>query len=790
MAKEITIKLNVDDSQLQQAAGSADNLRKQLREASIDLENTVAKFGLTSAEAAKAAQKVGELRDTIGDARALANAFDADKKFAAAGQALTGVLGAFQAVQGAMAAFGVENEDVQKSLLKIQGLMAFTQGINSVLAARDSFKNLGVVIGLTGGITKIFNATTVATSGALQAVGVSAGAASLGVRAFSAALISTGIGALVVGLGLAVSALMDYVSGTEDAEQANKDYAQSNLLVQQSLNAEMAYIKRTTAVRVAEAKSRGASAREITKIQNEEIDKQIKVLEDEVEYKNKLYRKLDDGTKKNAKVAQEASDDYAKTFNENRIKIGDLAAQKAVNEYALEEQSRKDIASVNKRKVSDSQATKKQQIEAQRETADMIAKVTREANQILLTEDQNKQAQLQNQRDDDLSKLKANLDAKLITQQQYNAGVAALDLRLKNQTDVFNAEIAKKKEDKDKEEKNKADEKAKKDLQDFVDKSKEKLDLALQTIDNDEAEKQRKLAEKHAARLITDFEYDTQSTQVAYDAATQREMALNTVIEEGGVNKAELQKTFANESNNLAQNTADTQTNIAINASQQQVAIEKAKSDALKEMQDLTIGNIAAFGQLLGMFSEQSKGLAIASIVIEQGSNIAKIVMDTQREIAGYYAAYAAIPVVGPGIASGLAVGAKIRAGIGIATSVAAAALGISKIKSANKNSSGGGGGGTPSLGASSGGGGGAAAMTAPSAPTLQGATTPSVGLSTANPNMALQQSIAGAQQRPVQAYVVSTAVTSQQALDRRRRGNGVQNSSDTPVQTALSTGG
>ena len=788
MAKEIQIKLSVDDSQLQQAAGSADNLRKQLREASIDLENTVAKFGLTSAEAAKAAQKVGELRDTLGDARALANAFDADKKFAAVGQSLQGVLGAFQAVQGAMAAFGVENEDVQKSLLKIQGLMAFTQGINAVLAARDSFKNLGVVIGLTSGIQKLFNATTVATSGALQAVGVSAGAASVGVRAFSAALISTGIGAVVVALGLAVSALMDYVSGTEDAEAANKAYAQSNLLVQQSLNAEMAYIKRTTAVRVAEAKARGASAREITKIQNEEIDKQIKLLEGEVDTKNKLYRQLDDGTKKNSKAAQEASDDYAKTFNENRIKIADLAAQKAINEYSLEEQTRKNIKSVNKRKVDDSQATKKQQIEAQKETADMISKITREANQLLLTEDQQKQAQLQNQRDDDLAKLKANLDAKLITQQQYNAGEAALNLRLKNQTDVFNAEIAKKKEEKDKEQKAKDDDKAKKDLQDFVDKSKEKLDLALQTIDNEEAAKQRKLDEKRAAKQITDFEYETQSTQLAYDSATQRETAVATVIEQGGQYKGELQKEFAKESNDLAQNTADTQTNIAINASTQQVSIEKAKSDALKQMQDLTIGNIAAFGNLLGMFSEQSKGLAIASIVIEQGSNIAKIVMDTQREIAGYYAAYAPIPVVGPGIASGLAVGAKIRAGIGIATSVAAAALGISKIKSANKNSSGGGGG-TPSLGAAGSGGGGAA-MAAPNAPTLSAGTTPAIGLSTANPNMALQQSIAGAQQRPVQAYVVSTAVTSQQALDRRRRGNGVQNSSDTPVQTALATGG
>jgi hypothetical protein len=35
--------------------------------------------------------------------------------------------------------------------------MAFTQGINAVLAARDSFKNLGVVIGLTSGIKKLFN---------------------------------------------------------------------------------------------------------------------------------------------------------------------------------------------------------------------------------------------------------------------------------------------------------------------------------------------------------------------------------------------------------------------------------------------------------------------------------------------------------------------------------------------------------------------------------------------------------------------------------------------------------
>jgi hypothetical protein len=782
MAKEIQIKLSVDDSQLQNAAGSADNLRKQLREASIDLENTVNKFGLTSAEAAKAAQKVGELRDTLGDARALANAFDADKKFAAVGQALQGVLGGFQAVQGAMAAFGVENEDVQKSLLKIQGLMAFTQGINQVLAAKDSFKNLGVVIQTTTGIQKIFTATTTATSTALNAVGVSSTAASVGVRAFSSALIATGIGALVVGLGLAVNAFIDFIDNTAEATAANEAFNRSLKLTDVGLKGELAFIKRSGAERLAEAKAQGKSQADLTKLTNENIDSEIKALQRAQNERTNVYNKALKDKNLQAKDFQKISDDYVNGEIETTTRIKDLQSQQKINNYQVQEQIQKDNQAAGKKKQADAAQFHKKQIDAQKEAADMINKVTREANQALFTEDQLKLAQIQNQRDDDLAKLKTNLDAKLITQKQFNDAKAALDLRAANQTTAAQAEI-------DKKNKEKEDDKQKKDLEDFIKKSKEKLDLALMGIDNDEAAKQRKLDEKRAAKQITDFEYETQSTQLAYDAATQRETAVNTVIEQGGQYKAQLQTEFAQQSNQLAQNTADTQTGIAVTASEQQIAIEKAKTDALKEMQDLTIGNIAAFGNLLSMFGEQSKGLAIAAIVIEQGSNIAKIVMDTQREIAGYYAAYSAIPVVGPGIASGLAVGAKIRAGIGIATSVAAAALGISKIKSANKNSSGGGGG-VPSLGASGGGGGAAAAMAAPNAPTLSAATTPTIGLSTANPNMALQQSIAGAQQRPVQAYVVSTAVTSQQALDRRRRGNGVQNSSDQPVQTALSTGG
>ena len=790
MAKEIQIKLNVDDSQLQNAAGSADNLRKQLREASIDLENTVAKFGLTSQEAAKAAQKVGELRDTLGDARALANAFDADKKFTAVAGALQGVLGGFTAVQGALAAFGVESDDVQKSLLKIQGLLAFTQGINAVLEAKDSFKNLGVVIQATTGIQRLFTATTVATSTALNAVGVSSTAAAVGVRAFSAALIATGIGALVVGLGLAVNALIEFASGSKQAEAANKAFASSMGLVEAGLNAELRSLKRSSAERVAYAKAVGKSAAEITQITNENAEAEIRALQRAQTERTAIFEKTRQEGKLKGEDAKKNSDEYYKNEYETTQRIKDLQSQITVNNFAEQERQRKDNEAAGaKRSAQRTQENEKQKrereqfAEKQKQTAAdterMILEAQRTATKALLDDEAQRRLEIQFQRDDDLTKLKTNLDAKLITQEQYLQALAAVNARYTAQEQALTNDT-----------KIKADEKAEQDRKDALDKAistaEEQLNIKITAVDNEFATKQRKLEEQRAAEQITETEYNAQKTQLDFEAATARETALNSVVEAGGAYKAEIQKNFADQSNQLAQSTADTQTAIVVNAAETQVEVEKQKEQALRELQDLTIGNIAAFGNLLEQFGEESKGLAIAALVIQQGANIAKIVIDTQREIAGYFASYSAIPVAGPGIAAGLALQAKIRAGIGIATSVAAVATGISKIKSANKRSSGGGGG--QSIGGST-----TApkvSLPAPTAPGLSQAAAPTVGLSAANPNLAIQQSIAGAQQRPVQAYVVSTQISSQQALDRRRRGNGVQNAADVPVQTALSTGG
>jgi len=73
--------------------------------------------------------------------------------------------------------FGVENETVIKSLQQMQNLMAITQAIPSIDAGVKAFKRLSLAIKTATGAT----------------------------HGFKAALVSTGIGAAVVAIGLLIA---------------------------------------------------------------------------------------------------------------------------------------------------------------------------------------------------------------------------------------------------------------------------------------------------------------------------------------------------------------------------------------------------------------------------------------------------------------------------------------------------------------------------------------------------------------------------------------------------------
>lgn len=166
----IGAKLQLDGKD---AENSVKSLKSQLREAQQEVVKLSDKFGATSNEAQDAAKRAAELKDRIGDAKGLIDAFNPDQKFMALSQSLGGVLGGFTALTGAMGLLGVESEDVQKQLLKVQSAMALSQGLNQIGDSIQSFKNLGAVI--------------VSTLGKSGAIGLAiAGVAALGTAIYAA----------------------------------------------------------------------------------------------------------------------------------------------------------------------------------------------------------------------------------------------------------------------------------------------------------------------------------------------------------------------------------------------------------------------------------------------------------------------------------------------------------------------------------------------------------------------------------------------------------------------------
>jgi hypothetical protein len=138
MAEKKVIELD-----LQTNLGS---LKSQLKQAQQEVQTLADKFGATSAQAVEAAKQAAILKDKIGDAKALTDAFNPDAKFKALSGSLTGVAGGFSVVTGAMGAFGVESEAVEKSLLKVQSAMALASGAQALGESIDSFKQLGAVV--------------------------------------------------------------------------------------------------------------------------------------------------------------------------------------------------------------------------------------------------------------------------------------------------------------------------------------------------------------------------------------------------------------------------------------------------------------------------------------------------------------------------------------------------------------------------------------------------------------------------------------------------------------------
>ena len=248
-----------------QALGS---LKSQLREAQQEVAALSDKFGATSQQAIAAAKRASELKDRIGDAKSLVDAFNPDAKFKALTASLSGVAGGFAAVQGAIGLFGVESKEVEQALLKVQSAMALSQGLQAIGESIDSFRQLGAVIKNSTVFLKANEMANKAASFAMKAFGISVETTSTSFKVLKGAIAATGLGLLVVAIGEIVAAFQEYSSAAEKAAEKQKELNETITKgAKAALKGEQDFLANQEKLDIARAKSRGASEQEIFNIE-------------------------------------------------------------------------------------------------------------------------------------------------------------------------------------------------------------------------------------------------------------------------------------------------------------------------------------------------------------------------------------------------------------------------------------------------------------------------------------------------------------------------------------------
>jgi hypothetical protein len=194
MAKnvQLTVDIKGGDS-VGKAAEKTKTLKQELRELKAEL----ASGNLTGKAFDEASKKAGELQDRIGDVNQRVKNLSSDsKKLDGFVSLATGIAGGFAAAQGAMALFGSENEDLQKSLVKIQGAVALLNGVQAVANTLNKESAASTNLNI-----KQFNILTFVKTRYAAVVGTTTGALKL-MRLAGAAL---GIGAIILVITLLVN---------------------------------------------------------------------------------------------------------------------------------------------------------------------------------------------------------------------------------------------------------------------------------------------------------------------------------------------------------------------------------------------------------------------------------------------------------------------------------------------------------------------------------------------------------------------------------------------------------
>lgn len=187
------------------------NLTQQIAQLKLAGEDNTEQFQALVVEA-------GNIKDAIGDAAAeIKNAGSDTQTFDNLLGAAQAVAGGFAVAQGATALFGAENEELQKTMLKVNAAIAITQGLQSISAALE--KEGALTLLATNIQLKVKNAQKVIETGLESQSIIVRGAATVAQKALNAAMAANPIGILVVAVAGLITILATYGRSAAEARR-------------------------------------------------------------------------------------------------------------------------------------------------------------------------------------------------------------------------------------------------------------------------------------------------------------------------------------------------------------------------------------------------------------------------------------------------------------------------------------------------------------------------------------------------------------------------------------------
>jgi hypothetical protein len=203
------------------------SIKSEIKQLSLEAQRAVKEFGAFSPEARRAEQALAEARDMMEDFNDRVAALNPDK-FAQINTVVQGVARGFQAAQGAVALFGNQSEELEKTLVKLQGAMALAEGLEGLGKVQQQFGALANTIK-----GKVVNAFTT-LRGAITASGIGLLAIALGYVVGNFEKLSAAVTNAIPGLktvsaivGNLVQQFTDFIGVTSQAERNYKAFKKS-----------------------------------------------------------------------------------------------------------------------------------------------------------------------------------------------------------------------------------------------------------------------------------------------------------------------------------------------------------------------------------------------------------------------------------------------------------------------------------------------------------------------------------------------------------------------------------